>query len=190
MWSNPCVSVHHSVGFIPSVNIFHMKSVLFKHSCRDVSSETDLAGYRNLLVRRNFCQAAPQFGQRNVDGPGNISGKTLCLIPDIDNEPARTGKLIHLMPLKILHHPLYDIRSCVAGHIHGILGRRIRRCVGQLDIRQFIRLEVSADSRGNHINPFIGPFTSHCLCSVYISRMGVEQQFNGNRCCTRIIACM
>ncbi|MNC38810.1 hypothetical protein D3C75_874360 [compost metagenome] len=86
-----------------------MKTVLFKHSCRDVPSETDLTGYRNLLVRRNFCQTVPQAGKWNMDGPGNISGETLYLIPDINNEPASPGKLIHLMPLKILHHTFHHI---------------------------------------------------------------------------------
>ena len=161
--------------------------VLGQDPGRQVSPEPDLAIGDDLLLPGQFAQAVAELVQRYIERTGDEAEFPFFRIADVQQDrlfPVQAGSL---RPIGLGHLPVHDVARHVTGHVHGILGRGIRRGIGEFQTGQVVDGGAEAQGRRQDVDPLVHAVVTHRLSPQKLAVRG-EQHLQGQGQGVRIIA--
>ncbi len=163
----------------------------FQDTACDIAAQAALADHIDSPALLNLIQTFPQFIHRNILKSFNMSRFILLCRPGIqqrDTAVTRQGRHFFQMPLlQSSPENIVDHKPC---HIHRILGGRIWRCIGKIQILQLVCPQPGMNGGRQHIDPLIDTFISYDLRTQQTTAPFLKDDFHRHQLAAGIIPCV
>ena len=144
--------------------IITFKTVLRKDAASNVAAQAALTHHVDGLARLKFAQPRAQFVHGNVHKAFRVALRVFLRRARVQQRNAAIARERgHILIVKLLYEPLFDVLRHKARHVDRILGRGKGRRVGEIKVLERDGAHPRLHGRGQHVDALIYAIEAHDL---------------------------